>query len=98
MSNSTRQNQIKPTYPEGTCEESDHAAHVTRLLALGSDTLVDTLAKPYVCLHVPRIKENLEVRRELDKPNFNIGCAVPVGHAMGTHVNKAETSEDGSSL
>lgn len=86
------------TYPESASGKGEHAALESRLLALGRHTLVYTFAEPYVGLHVPRIKEDLHVRRKLDRGNFNVRCAFPTGRATWGESSETKTSKDGSTL
>jgi hypothetical protein len=65
------------TDPECTREESDHAASETGFFTLGGYAFINALSKPHIGLHVPRIKEDFEVRWELDIKNFHIRCALP---------------------
>lgn len=69
------------TDPECTREESDHAASETGLFTLGRYAFVNTLSKPHIGLHVPRIKKDFEVGRKFDFKDFHIRCALPEGLA-----------------
>lgn len=65
------------THPESTGSECNHAATEAWLLARRCDTLVHAFAQPHVRLHVPRVKEHLEIRRELDIQDVDVRGVMP---------------------
>lgn len=84
------------TYPECTCEEGDHTAPESWLLSLWSDTLVNTLSKPNIGLHVPGIEKNFEIRWELDFHDSDIGGTIP-GALPGSIESRESQSSDNTS-
>ena len=94
---SRRYNEGSNAYPKGTCEESDHTTQEARLLALGSNTLVNALAEPNIRLHIPRIEEDLEVGWELDFHHLDISGTVPLRYAIND-ISETQTGEDAGAL
>lgn len=86
------------TDPESARGKGYHAAPEPRLLAFRRNPLVYALAQPDIRLHVPRVKEDLEVRREFNVPDFHVGCAFPAGLAFGADAREAQTCQYGSTL
>ena len=68
-------------YPEGTSCEGDHATCKARFLALWSDTLVHAFPQPDVGLHIPRIQEDFQVGRELNRQDLNVRRSFPTSLA-----------------
>ena len=66
------------TYPERARCERGEAAAEARLLAFGSDALVDAFAEPDVGLHVPGVEEDLEVLCEFDVQDVYVRRAFPL--------------------
>lgn len=85
-------------HPYRTRGEGEHTTPEPGLLALRRHSLVDTLSEPDVCLDVPRVEEDLEVRRELDVHHVNVGGALPSRLALGIEPGEPESGQDGSTL
>ena len=86
------------TYPKCTRKESNHTTRETWFLAFGRDTFIHTFTKPYICFHVPSVKEELEVGSKLDLHDFNVGRAVPLWFTFSIEACKAKASEDTGTL
>ena len=89
---------MRPTDPESTCAERDHGTFEARLLALRRHALIHALAQPYVCFHVPRVQQDLEVGRELDAKDIDVGRALPAGFACGPEAGETGSGEDAYTL
>lgn len=72
-----RENEGGYTYPESTSTKSDQTALKPRFLTLLSHPLIHTLPQPNIRLHIPRIKQHLEIRCELDVEHVDVGCFFP---------------------
>jgi hypothetical protein len=86
------------THPESTCEEGDHAAPESGLLALRGDAFVHAFPEPDVGLHVPGIQKDLEVGWELDFHDSHVGCTFPLRLSLCVETSESKTGEDGSTL
>jgi hypothetical protein len=65
------------TYPERTSQKGYHATSETRLLALGCYSFVNTVSQPNVGVNIPAVKEDLEVRMELNVHDVQVSGTVP---------------------
>jgi hypothetical protein len=77
MSNNALDYKVLFSHPERTSSISKKATLKARLLALRSDTLIDSFSKPIIGLHIPRVYQNLEVFSPFDVLEFDVGGAGP---------------------
>lgn len=86
------------TNPERASRESDHATGKAWFLASRRDALVDAFPKPNIGLHVPGVKQDFEVFREFNGPDFDVGRTIPNGPILGVEAGKTKTGENAGAL